>query len=614
VTATALHGDAFYLGAGERGVFAVHHPPATAPSPVAVLLCAPFGNAELCAHRSLREWAGTLARAGHHALRFDLPGTGDSAGDAYTPDLLARWTEAIAAAARWLRTEAGVERVVAAGVGLGGLLAANAAADDGPIDDLALWGTPRSGRLLVRELRAFARLEASAGDDAAGTEEEGASDGEPALLSGGFAMSAATVEALSGLDLTALDHSPAAGGMRRALLLARDGVGSEDWLAEHLLAHGWEVQRHPGAGYGAMMAEPYESRPPRETFAAVGAWLAQAPSEGGRRADPQVAPERTPELDLDAGGVPIRERPLAVRVGADMLPGVLAEPRAPAGGAECVVFLNAGALRRVGPNRMWVEAARRFAARGVPTLRIDLAGIGDADGDDEGWSDDASFYVPGFVGQARAVLTELEARGFGPRFVLGGLCSGAYWSFHAALEDERVQAALMLNTRALFWDGQRRLEQEAAHSRKLAEPRLWLKVVRGGITRARMLEYARAIAALAARIPARVLARLRARAGGGDRLDHALDTLESRGQRLWMMFGPREQLRLELERDGRIAAIGARPAVVVDLIDGDREVHTLEPLRLQRAAHGLLDLALERELAHVREPRGAGVSPAAAHS
>jgi alpha/beta superfamily hydrolase len=30
---------------------------------------------------------------------------------------------------------------------------------------------------------------------------------------------------------------------------------------------------------------------------------------------------------------------------------------------------------------MWVEASRRWAALGVATLRIDLEGIGDADGD-----------------------------------------------------------------------------------------------------------------------------------------------------------------------------------------------------------------------------------------
>ena len=47
----------------------------------------------------------------------------------------------------------------------------------------------------------------------------------------------------------------------------------------------------------------------------------------------------------------------------------------------CAVFLNAGAVRRIGPNRLWVEAARRWARAGVPSVRMDLEGIGDADGD-----------------------------------------------------------------------------------------------------------------------------------------------------------------------------------------------------------------------------------------
>src|SRR6202034_233365 len=38
------------------------------------------------------------------------------------------------------------------------------------------------------------------------------------------------------------------------------------------------------------------------------------------------------------------------------------------------------------------------------------------------------------------------------RFVVGGLCAGAYWSLHAALDDARVTASLMINPRALVWD------------------------------------------------------------------------------------------------------------------------------------------------------------------
>ena len=65
---------------------------------------------------------------------------------------------------------------------------------------------------------------------------------------------------------------------------------------------------------------------------------------------------------------------------------------------------------------------------------------------------DAGLYVPRLTDQVLAVVEQLHEQQLGERFVLGGLCSGAYWAFHAALVDPRVVAALMVNPRALIWD------------------------------------------------------------------------------------------------------------------------------------------------------------------
>ncbi len=77
----------------------------------------------------------------------------------------------------------------------------------------------------------------------------------------------------------------------------------------------------------------------------------------------------------------------------------------------CAVILNPGALRRIGSGRMWVEIARRWAARGVPTLRLDLAGIGDSDGDAERYADTGALYVQELVPQVIEAMDELEAPG-----------------------------------------------------------------------------------------------------------------------------------------------------------------------------------------------------------
>ena len=46
--------------------------------------------------------------------------------------------------------------------------------------------------------------------------------------------------------------------------------------------------------------------------------------------------------------------------------------------AARIVIFNAGAVHRVGPNRMTVTLARRLAAMGLPSLRFDLEGLGDS--------------------------------------------------------------------------------------------------------------------------------------------------------------------------------------------------------------------------------------------
>src|SRR5258708_1810551 len=196
-----------------------------------------------------------------------------------------------------------------------------------------------------------------------------------------------------------------------------------------------------GPGYGSMITAPQQSRQPLEVFATVQSWLAAAPARSpGAEALPGISSSSS--LTLEVGDSEIRETPIASSHPEGGLVGGPAEPMQAR--SLCAVFLNAGALRHIGQNRMWVEAARRWASRGIPTLRVDLTGIGDADGDANALARDQGFYVPRYIGQTHAVLAALAERGLPERFVLAGLCSGAYWSFHAPLEHERVTSPCLL--------------------------------------------------------------------------------------------------------------------------------------------------------------------------
>ncbi len=189
-----------YLDGAREPVFVTLDRPAPdVARDTAVIICPPFGWDEVCCYRSLRTWAAMLARAGYPAVRLSLPGTGDSGGGPHDPDRLGAWTEAVDAGARWLAAESGANRLAAIGLGLGGLVEVLALAGGAPIDELVLWGTQARGRSVVRQLRAFSKLEAARFFEGLQTPPP-LPEGQ--LEAGGFLLSAETVRDLERVDLT----------------------------------------------------------------------------------------------------------------------------------------------------------------------------------------------------------------------------------------------------------------------------------------------------------------------------------------------------------------------------------------------------------------------------
>jgi alpha/beta superfamily hydrolase len=569
---------------GEQALFGFLHPAQGTLSRVAVLLCPPFGWEEVGSYRSRRTWANQLSGEGITTMRIDLPGTGDSSGDAWTADLTDAWASAISTSSRWLRAETGCERLVAIGLGLGGQMALLAAARDAPIDDLILWSVPRSGRTLIRELRAFARFETIR------LEEEGAEVAdlpEGALHAGGYTMAPATTASLEQLDLTSLELPEA--DSRRALLLGRDDARADEKLRVALSEQGVDVEEEPGPGYGAMTAEPQRSRPSTEVFATVAAWLAASPGPRDRQQGTLEAPPAGPTAVIPVGDHTVKESAIVFEEPFGELFGVLTEPLGTAP-ESCVVLLNAGGQRHTGPNRMWVEAARRWAGSGIACLRLDVEGIGDSDGEDEDFSDDARFYVDAYIEQIRHVLDRLVERGLPASFQLIGLCSGAYWSLRTAVVDDRVFAVGMLNPRALVFRASLEAEREARKVQKLTKAATWRRVLRRETSLRRPLIIARATLGRALHA---AVAKLRRRWLGGaaskDELDELFDRLRDLGKSGLLVFSGAEPLDYEFAREGRLERLGDWPNLELVRIGSSAETHTLQPLSIQAEAYALLD-------------------------
>jgi alpha-beta hydrolase superfamily lysophospholipase len=558
-----------YLDVPRARTFALFDAPSGSRRDTAVLFCPPFGWDELCSYRTRRVWAERLAAAGFPALRLDLPGTGDSPGSWDDERLVDAWTDAVSGAAAWLRTETGAPRVAAIGIGLGGLLAWRAAAGGAPIDDLVLWSVPARGRLFVRELRAFARLEL--------TEHGDPSEAVAAapLAPGGFPLADTTLAALSELDLTELPLPDASD--RRVLLLDRDGLAPDAALLDTLEAAGAEVRVAPGAGYGRMIVDPAYSEPPEAVLATVETWLGEGAGRLGRPAT-GPAPRAAEELELDDG------RELALEADADgtLLRGVLTLPPEEQDSGLTAVLVSGAAVRRIGQGRIWVPLAERWAARGVASVRFDFARNGESDGPSEPYGSWEAFYAPGFERQVDAVLAELERRGRPGRFVFVGLCSGGYWAFQQALRDDRVEAVYLLNPGALFWDAALTPAREV---RRLRRELLSLgglrKLLRLALLRERVQQLRLLLRTLRTPPPDRAA-----------RVTGALDLLHERGKQLLLVFSRAEVLRDELERDGVLAQLPRWPNVTVRGLPGVD--HSLRSPAMRDAVYDALDDALDR--------------------
>lgn len=132
--------NAFFMGTAQRRLFGIHEPAAAHEGKArAAVLCQPWGDEYIYAHRSMRQLAVRLSLAGFHSLRFDYFGTGDSAGDECDTDPAGLRAD-VGAAIETLKEIAATPKVTLIGLRAGANVAAHAAASSpGAIESLILW-------------------------------------------------------------------------------------------------------------------------------------------------------------------------------------------------------------------------------------------------------------------------------------------------------------------------------------------------------------------------------------------------------------------------------------------------------------------------------------------
>lgn len=399
-----------WFGPAHRPLFGWWHEPPGRTARAGIVFVPPLGAEMLAAHEAYRDLADGLASRGFLVLRFDLDGTGDSAGTLSDTRGPSQWREDISVAVAEVRRRAHLP-VGLLGLRFGATLADLVAREDPHVDALVLWD-PCPGNQFLREQRARHRL--TAGNDVVP---------EGAVAGPSFLFPAPLVGAMTDVTFAAQDsgRDPVrqlilARPERRAhpALLARQACPQVSWV---------EV---PGQDE-FLDVSTLEAVVPPIALERITAWFDDvfAASTVRLASDPS---EPTAFVETPPHALTVTER--TVSLGDAGLFGIRTEPSEPRPG-PIVVLLNVAAEHHIGPGRLWVELARRWAGEGTTVVRFDLSGIGDSP-TRPGRTRDITYPTTAFddiPGVAHSINPDNPAD-----LLPVGMCSGAYhaleWAMH----------------------------------------------------------------------------------------------------------------------------------------------------------------------------------------
>ncbi len=105
-----------------------------------------------------------------------------------------------------------------------------------------------------------------------------------------------------------------------------------------------------------------------------------------------------------------------------------------------ILLLNSGLLGHIGPFRLYVRMARKFAELGFNTFRFDLSGIGDSER-----HLDVRTREDQHMGDIKSVMNHLDQSKNCSQYIVMGICTGADNAHKAMLKDKRVIGAVSID-------------------------------------------------------------------------------------------------------------------------------------------------------------------------
>ncbi len=418
-----------WFGPESASLFGTVHVPEGGRARGGVILCPPLGKEQVDSYRGMILLAQKLCDAGLFVLRFDYFGTGDSAGEQDSANIVPQWTSSVVTAASFAR-ECGVENVALVGLRAGALLGAAAAAQCGPLNAIALWDPVLRGRSYLREQRALYSVSVT---------QDSAVDARISIIGSVFhpdvapGLGALDSSKLSPIDCPVLVATRPERGDAKPV---RDLVDTQN--AEQYTLSDHELFLEPS---------DFEVVLPSADITHLASWISDRFDAGTQApAASAISVPLRNQAEFGSGERSVVETTQSL--GPNGLFSIKTTSSSCIPGGPTVVLFPTANEHRVGPVRMWVEIARSLAAHGVSVVRFDRRGTGE-----NGLVSDTEITKLYSDQGNEDALTAVHHAGTAPCNVLvSGMCSGSWYSSFAAGE-LGVNSAVLLNT--LDWTTKR---------------------------------------------------------------------------------------------------------------------------------------------------------------
>lgn len=473
----------FYFGSKEKPLLGwLHTTDAKQHSDTGIIICPPLAVEYMNSYRSLRYVADYFALAGIPALRFDYHGTGDSSGVEEDDNRLNDWLWSIQQAQAQLQKYTKCTKVGLLGFRIGATLAA-LSTQTRPVDFLISWAAINSGRKYIREIKLIQQTSAIKSHP----------EDEALLQAGGMGYWKQTTEDLGKINLTKITPHT-----KNILIIPRDEQTTDTELFNAWSKKDINVAQKNYIGSTLMLVDSHMTQVPHQSIKNIVQWVKEnitldktdnIISEKTSNALTNTTIQHTQSLNAQASDFSIYESMHYFGENNTRF-GILTETSVSQNlKLPTVIIANSGANHRVGPSRLYVLLARELSIMGFKCLRIDVSGIGDSIISDPRFENDE--YVNSSSCEILDAAKSLDKNYKNKEYILMGLCSGAYFSFQAALNLQhiKIKECILINPLTFYWDKNSSKENSPTkdlriwgwYKKAFTTRKSWLKLIKGEI-------------------------------------------------------------------------------------------------------------------------------------